>query len=146
MFPVGDALPVMENGQQKFVNGQALYGHNYIVVHNADKLQATLTDDLKKKLQSIGYFRNADGTTADIGNPQWSFADLSQKMSQYAAIQTGEAMLKMLFSISTTPTTIWAPTRKDTSEVERPYDGSAYRSEHAQSDSDFQPLWWHRAH
>ena len=93
MFPVGDALPVMENGQQKFVNGQALYGHNYIVVHNADKLQATLTDDLKKKLQSIGYFRNADGTTADIGNPQWSFADLSQKMSQYAAIQTGEAML-----------------------------------------------------
>ena len=24
MFPVGDALPVMENGQQKFVNGQAL--------------------------------------------------------------------------------------------------------------------------
>ena len=59
MFPVGDALPVMENGQQKFVNGQALYGHNYIVVHNADKLQATLTDDLKKKLQSIGYFRNA---------------------------------------------------------------------------------------
>jgi hypothetical protein len=93
MFPVGDALPVMENGQQKFVNGQALYGHNYIVVHNADKLQATLTDDLKKKLQSIGYFRNADGTPADIGNPQWSFADLSQKMSQYAAIQTGEAML-----------------------------------------------------
>jgi hypothetical protein len=93
MFPVGDAIPVMENGQQKFVNGQALYGHNYIVVHNADKLQTQLTDDVKTKLQSIGYFRNPDGTPADIGNPQWSFADLSKKMSEYAAVQTGEAML-----------------------------------------------------
>jgi hypothetical protein len=94
LFPVGDPQPVMENGVQKIgPNGTPLWGHNYIVVHGADKLQTALTDDLKQKLQSIGYFRNPDGSAVNIGNPQWSFADLSKKMSEYAAVQAGEAML-----------------------------------------------------
>jgi hypothetical protein len=93
LLPVGDAQPVMENGVQKTLNGVPLWGHNYIVVHDADKLQTRLTDDMKQKLQSIGYFRNPDGSSAEIGNPQWSFADLSKKMSEYAAVQAGEAML-----------------------------------------------------
>jgi hypothetical protein len=93
LLPVGDPQPVMENGVQKTLNGVPLWGHNYIVVKNADKLQTQLTDDLKQKLQSIGYFRNSDGSAVNIGNPQWSFADLSKKMSEYAAVQAGEAML-----------------------------------------------------
>ena len=95
LFPVGDPQPVMENGVQKIgPNGVPLWGHNYIVVHGADKLQTALTDDLKQKLHSIGYFRNPDGSAVNIGNPQWSFADLSKKMSEYAAVQAGEAMLQ----------------------------------------------------
>jgi hypothetical protein len=93
LLPVGDPQPVMENGVQKTLNGVPLWGHNYIVVHNADKLQTALTDDVKQKLQSIGYFRNPDGSPVNIGNPQRSFADLSKKMSEYAAVQAGEAML-----------------------------------------------------
>ena len=73
LFPVGDPQPVMENGVQKSLNGVPLWGHNYIVVHGADKLQTALTDDVKQKLQSIGYFRNPDGSPANIVNPQWSF-------------------------------------------------------------------------
>jgi len=83
----------MENGVQKTVNDVPIWGHNYVVVHGADKLQTTLTDDLKTKLQSIGYFRDPNGKPVDIGNPQWSFADLSKKMSEFAAVQAGEAML-----------------------------------------------------
>ena len=83
-----------------------------------------------------------DGTPADIGNPQWSFADLSQKMSQYAAIQTGEAMLNQHLNdahdyLGTDEKDI--PKLKDLRRKCVPIRTCAKRFR-------LQPLWWHRAH
>lgn len=94
MLPYGDAMPVMENGVQKTLNGVPLWGHMYTTVHGADNLKTTLTKDIQSKLQEIGYFRNADGSPAQFGEPDWSFPDLARKMTELAQVKTGEAMLQ----------------------------------------------------
>lgn len=93
MIPVGDPLPVMDqNGQQKTVNGIPVWGHNYVTIHGADKFQTTLTKDMQDKLHEIGMFQQ-DGKNAEIGEPQWSFADIANKMSIYASVKAGEQLL-----------------------------------------------------
>ena len=95
MIPYGDAQPVMENGEQKKVNGIPVWGHNYMVVPNADKAKVTLTQQMQDEAHKVGMFLNADGTPANIGTPEWSFPDLAQKMSVVAQVKAGEQLLQL---------------------------------------------------
>jgi hypothetical protein len=95
LMPVGDAIPMRgANGDTVMQNGHAVYGHNYITVHGADKFQASLNADLVKKLQSVGYFMQ-DGKPANINpNSPWPFADLAKKSADYASIMAGEQIMQ----------------------------------------------------
>jgi hypothetical protein len=93
MIPIGEPQPIYDqNGQQKIVNGVPVWGHNYLTIHGADKFQTTLTKDIQNKLHEIGLFQQ-DGKNAQIGEPNWSFADIAKKMSVYASVKAGEQLL-----------------------------------------------------
>lgn len=95
LMPVGDPVPLKDsNGNTVMKDGHAVYGHNYVTVHGADKFQSSLTPDLMQKLQSVGYFTQ-DGKPAKINpNQPWSFADLAKKTASYASIMAGEKIMQ----------------------------------------------------
>ena len=94
-IPYGEAQPIMEKGQQKEVNGVPVWGHNYMVIPNSATAKVALTEQIQKAGRDVGMFMNKDGTPANIGNPDWSFADIAQKMSTIAQVKTGEQLLQL---------------------------------------------------
>jgi hypothetical protein len=92
MLPYGPAIPVMENGVQKTVNGQPAWSHMYMTIHGAANGKMPLSPEMQKAFVDHGLMKNIPAAGIDANN--WNFSDIANKLSAMQSIDTGERLLQ----------------------------------------------------